>query len=127
MPCIRPWPRKSRIPAAGGSALGIVAGAPPVDDDDRLVADHPGVVPWRKRGHLAGARVELGAVGQLDAQSPGDVVLEVRGLAQVGARDRLDVTGPAPPGLEHQAAYVAAADVQQLDLAVGEGADLVGA
>ena len=26
----------------------------PVDDDDRLVADHPGVVPLGQAGHVAG-------------------------------------------------------------------------
>ena len=42
-----------------------------------------------------------------------------------GARDRLDVLRPAPSRLEDQAPDVAAADVQQLDPAVGELADLV--
>src|SRR5689334_14113746 len=76
--------------------LGVVARPEPVDDDDLGVADDPGVVAGGQGRDLARRGVELGAVGQLDPQGAGDVVLEVRGLAQVGARDRLDVVGPAP-------------------------------
>src|SRR5579859_1258389 len=50
----------------------------------------------------------------------------MRGLAQVGAGYRLDVVGPAPAGLQDQAADVAAADVQQLEPAMRELAGLVG-
>ena len=39
------------------SALGVVGGSPPVDDDDRLVADDPGVVTVRERGDVAGVAV----------------------------------------------------------------------
>ena len=40
----------------GRSALGVVAGAPPVHDDHRLVPHHPGVVALRQRGDVAGPR-----------------------------------------------------------------------
>src|SRR5436190_1936967 len=69
----------------------IVARAVPVDDQDRLVADHPGVVAARQRGDVTGAGYQLGAVVHLDRQAAADVVLEVRRLAALGARDRLDV------------------------------------
>ena len=116
-------PRSER----GGSALGVVGRAPPVHDDDRLVADDPGVVALGEGGDVTRDRVELAAVGHLDPEGALDVVLEVRRLAEVGARDRLDVVGPAPAGLQREPADLAVADVEQLDQAVLEGAGLVGA
>src|ERR1700733_3601151 len=96
------------------SVLRVVAGAPPVDDDDGFVADHPGVVAGGQRGYLPGRRIERAAIGQLDPQCACHVVLEMRRLAQVGARDRLDVLGPPPPRLEDEPSDVAAPDAQQL-------------
>jgi len=92
---------------------GVVAGAPPVHDRYRHIADHPGVVPRRQRSHLARGGVELGAVGRADPQCSGDVVLEVRCLAQFGAGHRLDVLGPSPARLEGQPPDLAAPDMQQ--------------
>jgi hypothetical protein len=43
-------------------------------------------VPGWQGGDLAGGGVELVAVGRLDAERAGHVVLEVRGLAQLGSR-----------------------------------------
>ena len=40
----------------------VVAGARPVDEHDRLVADHPGVVAGRQGRDLARAGLELAAV-----------------------------------------------------------------
>jgi hypothetical protein len=48
--------------------LGVIAGAPPVHDHDRLVADHPRVVPDRECGHVTGVGLELCAVGHDDVQ-----------------------------------------------------------
>ena len=95
----RCWRRAPRTAVHAPAHSGVVRGAPPVDDDDRLVADHPGVVPGRQRRHLPGRRVELLAVGRADAQRAGHVVLEVRRLAQLGAGERLDVDRPAPARL----------------------------
>ncbi len=53
------------------------------------------------------------------------MVLEVRRLAPLGARQRLHVLGPAPARFEHQAADRPAAQVQDLRPAVREGTDLV--
>ena len=61
-----------------------------------LVADHPGVVPLGHRHRVAGATLEAAAIGHLDAEGAGNLVLEVRRLAQVGAGERLDVARPAP-------------------------------
>src|SRR3954471_13593762 len=109
-----------------GSALRVVGGAPPVDDDDGFVTDDPGVVPGGEGGDLAGDGVELPAVAAADPQGPGDVVLEVRGLAPPGAGDRSDVLGPAPPRLQGQPADLGAADVDQVHPAVRELAGLAG-
>src|SRR5258707_705366 len=50
--------------------LCIVAGAIPVDDHDRLVADDPGIVARGQQGNLARARFKLRAVGHLDVEAP---------------------------------------------------------
>jgi hypothetical protein len=79
-----------------------------------------------QRGDVAGPGVELGAVGHHDVQRPGHVVLEVRRLAQLGTRQRLDVLRPAPPGLQGEPADLGAADLEQVQGAVVEAAGLVG-
>src|SRR3954454_12805164 len=106
--------------------LGVVARAVPVDDDSRLVPDDPAVVAARQRGDVARSRDELGAVVHADRNPAAHVVLEVRRVAAVRARDRLDVVRPAPAGLENVSADLAAADVEDLRAAVGEFTDLVG-
>ena len=108
-------------------SLRVVRGAPPVDDDDRLVADDPGVVPGRQRGHLPRHRVELVAVVGADPQRAGQVVLEVRRLAPVGAGDRLDVDGPAPTRLKGEPADLGPGDPDEVEPSVGELAGLAGA
>ena len=92
--------QRRRLPLS--SAPGVVAGAVPVDHDHRLVADYPGVVALGQGGDVAGPRIELRAVGHDHVQHALHVVLEVRRLAQVGARERLDVLGPAPARLQGQ-------------------------
>ena len=69
---------------------------------------------------------EGAAVGHHHMQRPGHVVLEVRRLAQVGARQRLDVVRPAPSGLQREPADLGAADLEQVQGAVVEGTGLVG-
>ena len=116
--------QRRRLPLS--SAPGVVAGAVPVDHDHRLVADHPGVVALGQGGDVAGPRIELRAVGHDHVQHALHVVLEVRRLAQVGARERLDVLGPAPARLQRQPADLGAADPQQVQRAALELASLVG-
>jgi hypothetical protein len=53
------------------------------------------------------------------------VVLEVRSLAALGPGDRLYVVRPAPAGLEDEPADLAAADREDLDLAIRKLPDLV--
>jgi hypothetical protein len=80
----------------------------------------------RKGDDIAGVTVELGPVRQKDVVDARNVVLEVRRHAPVGARLRLHVLGPPPPGLEREATDLGPADVDDLDLSLLEGTDLIG-
>src|SRR3954449_6430467 len=111
--------------AMPSGALGVVAGAEPVHDDRRLVAHDPGVVAAGQRGDVARLGDELGAIVHADRQPAADVVLEVRCLAARRVGDRLDVGGPGPARLEHRPADPAAADLEDLRVAVGELARLL--
>src|SRR5919108_1394899 len=112
-----------RLPSA---ALRVVARPVPVDDHDRLVAHDPGVVAARERSDVARTGNELGAVVHPDPQPAAYVVLEVRRLAAVGARDRLHVVRPPPAGLQDEPPHLAPADLEDLGAAVRELAGLVG-
>src|ERR1700684_2826920 len=105
--------------------LGVVARAEPVHDRDRLVSEHPCVVPARKRGDVSRARDELGAIIHPDRELSADVVLEVRSLAAGGTGDRLHVVRPSPSGLEDHPADLAVADRDDLGMAIREIPDLV--
>src|ERR1700733_9816815 len=105
--------------------LGVVAGAVPVDDDNGLLADDPGVVAAGQRGDVAGTGDEFGAVVHADGEPSADVVLEVRCLAAVGLGDRLDVVGPAPARLEDEPADLGVAHLENLGAAVGKLAGFV--
>src|SRR5512135_889132 len=96
-----------------------------IDDDRRLVADHPRVVAGRQQRDVAGAELVFAAVVHPYAQTAGHVVLEVRRLAALGSGDGLDVGRPAPAGLKGGATEGDAAESHQPDLTAGEGAHLV--
>src|SRR5918998_1463398 len=81
-------------------ALRVVPELAEVDHHTGLVADHLGVVAWRDRDDVAGADLTLGAVVHPHAHPARDHIAEVRHLARVRARDRLDVLGPPPARLE---------------------------
>src|SRR5580704_6368064 len=119
-------PREGSIYGAV-SGLSVVARAVPVDEHNRFVADHPCIVARGQRGDVAGARVKLAAVRHLDAQHARRVILEVRRLAELGPRDRLDVYGPPPPGLEGQPPDRATADIDEIHAPLVENPLLVGA
>src|SRR5690606_11422097 len=68
---------------------------------------------------------ELRAVVHADREPPGHVVLEVRRLAAFGLGERLHVVRPAPAGLEHEPADLAAADLDDLGPAARKFAQLV--
>src|SRR5882724_7462029 len=76
--------------------LGVRRGALELDADERLVADHPGVVSSGDAVGVAGTQVGLGAVGVRDTDATGDDVAQVLGLARVGADHGLDALRPAP-------------------------------
>src|ERR1700752_185400 len=97
--------------AAPFSTLGVVAGAVPVDDDRRLIADNPGVVAARKRRDVARAGDEFRAVVHPYSEPAAHVILEVRRLAALGLCDRLDVVRPAPPWLKNEASDFAPANL----------------
>jgi len=78
-----------------------------------------------KGGDVARAGVELTAVTHDDVQCALHVVLEVGGLAQVRAGQRLHVLRPPPSGLEGEPPDLAVADTQQVELTPLEGPDLV--
>ena len=73
------------------SPFGVVGEPLPVDDDARLVADGPRVVPGRHDREVAWAVLHLFAVVHHDLHPPGHEVAHVGGLAAVGLGDRLDV------------------------------------
>jgi len=79
-----PEDRAREAPIAVGPPLPVVARAVPIDEHDRLVADHPRIVTRGQRGDVAGACVELVAVRHLNPQHPGRVVLEMGRLAELG-------------------------------------------
>jgi hypothetical protein len=72
-------------------ALGVVAGAGPVDEYDWLVAHDPAVVPCGQRRDLAGANVELGAIRHDDVHAARRVVLEMWSLAPLSPGNGLYV------------------------------------
>ena len=71
--------------------LGVVGESLPVDDYAIFVADDPRVVPRRHDREVARPVLDLLAVVHHDRHATGDEVARVRGLAAVGAGDRLDV------------------------------------
>src|SRR5207237_8239195 len=124
-PRARPGRRASgsRLPSSRGP--GVVAGAVEVDGHDRLVSDHPGVVPARQRGEVAGFRDEFRPTVEPDADAAADVVLEVGRLAAVRRRDRLHVVRPAPARLQDEPSHGRSAERQHLYPAVRELTDLL--
>src|SRR2546421_1228488 len=111
--------------ATPSAALGVVAGPEPVDDDRRLVAHDPRVVAAGQRGDIARLGDELGAVVHANRQPAADVVLEVRRLAAGRVGNRLDIVRPVPAWFEHEPPDLAAADLEDLRVALGELACLL--
>src|SRR5207245_9537718 len=70
-----------------------------VDRNPGLVADHPGIMPWRDLEHVSRADLELRAVGHLYSEAPGQRDPDVVVLTGLCACDGFDVHRPAPPGL----------------------------
>src|SRR5690242_1472213 len=92
-------------------ASGVVNHALKIDDDGRLIADHPGVVTARQQRDVAGPAIEFRAIIHADAKHASDMILEMRRLAACGLGDRLHRSRPAPAWLEDRAADHGAADL----------------
>src|SRR5205085_420921 len=89
-----------------------------VDDDRRLVADHPGIVARGQQRDVARLAIELGAIVHANAQHARDVILEVRRLAAARPGERLHRGRPAPARLEDGAPDRRAAGVRAVAVAV---------
>src|SRR5271166_5330546 len=103
----------------------VVAGAEPVDGNDRLIADNPGVMTTRERRDITRTGDELAAIVHANRQPPAHVVLEMRRLAAVGLRDGLHVVRPAPSGLEDEAPHLPTTNLDDLRPSIGKLAHLV--
>jgi hypothetical protein len=79
----------------------------------------------RQQRNVARAAIELSPVVHEDPEDSGHVVLEVRGFAALGVDERLDRCRPFPARVEHRAADRRAADLDELEPALRELADLV--
>src|SRR5262249_60962023 len=69
-----------------------------LDQHDRLVADHPAIVPGLDGDDLRRAVLDDAAVGVLDVDLAAREEADVRVHAEVGADDRLHVDRPAKAG-----------------------------
>jgi hypothetical protein len=96
-----------------------------VDENGRLVADHPGIVSHRKKRYVACPAVELGPVVHDDVQDPGHLILKVRGLAALGLDQGLYRGGPLPARLECRPADHGPSYFDQLHFPLGKRPHLV--
>src|SRR4051794_36774583 len=97
-------PSAPRYSIEGGVSAGL--GIPldsGVQKHARLRAVRPRVMARIDVHDVAWCHRELGAVIEPNGHLPGQTDSGVVGLAGLGAGDRLDVVGPAPPRLEHAA------------------------
>src|SRR6266511_2118049 len=118
----RAWGARARL-----VALRVLTDLAEVEDHAGLVPDVLGVVAGRDRHRLAGADLGLLAVVHEDAHPTGEHVSEMRDLARISLRDRLDVLRPLPPGLEGPPPHLLAAELDDLYLTVSlERTGLVG-
>src|SRR5215213_4615727 len=75
---------------------GVLADLAEVDPDARLIADGFGVVAGRNGRGLTGPDLRLAAVVHVDLHAAGHAVTEVRHLARIRLRDRLEIGRPLP-------------------------------
>ena len=78
-------------PEVTALALGVVAGAGPIDEYDRLVAPDPGIVALGQRRDLASADLKLGAIRHDDVDAARHLVLEMWSLAPLSPGNGLYV------------------------------------
>ncbi len=82
-----------------------------VEDDSRLVADHPGIVSGRDIGHIVRDQLDLLAIVHPHGEAAGEEDLEVVHGARHRPHLRADVRGPPPARLQD-----AATDGEQADM-----------
>jgi hypothetical protein len=87
-----------------------------IDRLDRLVTNHPGVVPWRDVHHVARLKDHFLAVVHAYREAPGEQHLDVMHRARCRLHDRRQVLRPAPAGLHHAATDGVRPDARQRDL-----------
>ncbi|HNJ51507.1 MAG TPA: hypothetical protein PK827_12825 [Accumulibacter sp.] len=100
----------------------VVEHALKVDQVNRFIAFDPGIVAGREHGDVPGFHHMADAV-LLDNHDARHVVLQVRGLAQIGMNDRLDRFGPFPSRFEGGASDDGSSDLDQLDATFGKRAN----
>jgi hypothetical protein len=71
-----------------------------VDHDNRVAAEHPGIVAGRDIVEIARAVLYFGTIVELDMESAGDLVTDVVHVAAIGVSDWLDAFRPFPSRVE---------------------------
>src|SRR5581483_4127685 len=97
-----------------------------LEADERLSADHLGVVAGLDHVRLAGAELENRSVRVRDAHPARVDDADVPELAPLGADDRLYAVRPAPAGLEREPCGGRPAEVDDVRARLVGGAGLVG-
>ena len=97
-----------------------------VDHDDWFVSDNPPIVPWRNQRSIASLEVSLRAIIHDHMQCSRYLVLEMWSFTALRLCDRLHVSGPPPPRLEHGSCDRRFADLHKLKFSLLKGSCLVG-
>src|ERR1700733_111612 len=104
---------------------GIIHHSLEIDDDNRLVADYPGIVAaWQQR-HVAGTAVEFRSVIHTNPKHARDMILKMRCFAARRLGDGLYGRGPPPSRFKYGAADGSASDIRQFQAALREFTYLV--
>src|SRR6266511_3194472 len=106
--------RHSWLARRFSAALRVVLHSCEVQDDARLVPDHPGIVPGRNHQDVARSGLLFQTINPPYVTPTRLHVFEVRHLATLGAGERPHALRPLPPRLEDPAAHRALRDVEDL-------------
>ena len=106
--------------------FGVVDHALKVDHDYWFVSDNPSIVPWRNQGDIASLCFSLCAIIHAHVQGSRYLVLEMWSFTALRLYDRLDVSGPPPPRLEHSSPDRCSPHLHKLKFSLLKGSGLVG-